>query len=267
MPLLITQPSPQGLGSALTYARRYSLCAVLNLVADADDDGQAAKPSSYGKPPKTKRQAPKPAGRGFRTRRHATPNARRSTSCSRRSPRRRATSSLRSSRRGGSSSSEGWMDKLTPSRDGTASLLIELLQERKAKQRERTYPRTSDDLGQARHRDSFGTPSCAPSGPSSRPLCRRPVPRGRLQVRRLDPRRAPSGGSSRGRKRPRKVAQVSRRRRPVGARRRRLADPRLRRLPANFRAIATTRTAAPRAGARARTAARAHARRRAPPKM
>jgi ERF superfamily len=42
MPLMIAQATAQGLGSAITYARRYSLCAVLNLVADEDDDGQAA---------------------------------------------------------------------------------------------------------------------------------------------------------------------------------------------------------------------------------
>ena len=32
---------PQGLGSALTYARRYSLCAILGIVTE-DDDGNAA---------------------------------------------------------------------------------------------------------------------------------------------------------------------------------------------------------------------------------
>lgn len=32
----------QALGSAITYARRYALSAVLNLVADADDDGRGA---------------------------------------------------------------------------------------------------------------------------------------------------------------------------------------------------------------------------------
>lgn len=42
MPLLLDKPTAQALGSALTYARRYSLCAVLNLVADEDDDGSAA---------------------------------------------------------------------------------------------------------------------------------------------------------------------------------------------------------------------------------
>jgi len=42
MPLLLDKQNAQGLGSAITYARRYSLCAVLNLVADEDDDGQKA---------------------------------------------------------------------------------------------------------------------------------------------------------------------------------------------------------------------------------
>ena len=43
MPLLLgPNQTPQGMGSALTYARRYALCAVLNLVADDDDDAQAS---------------------------------------------------------------------------------------------------------------------------------------------------------------------------------------------------------------------------------
>ena len=41
IPLLLTKNDPQGQGSAITYARRYALCAVLNLVADEDDDGNA----------------------------------------------------------------------------------------------------------------------------------------------------------------------------------------------------------------------------------
>lgn len=41
MPLLLDRENSQGLGSALTYARRYAVCAVLNLVADEDDDGNA----------------------------------------------------------------------------------------------------------------------------------------------------------------------------------------------------------------------------------
>jgi hypothetical protein len=50
MPLLLEKQNAQGLGSAITYARRYALCAVLNIVADVDDDGEKAarakKPSS-----------------------------------------------------------------------------------------------------------------------------------------------------------------------------------------------------------------------------
>jgi hypothetical protein len=42
MPLLLGKEDSQGFGSAITYARRYSLCAVLNLVADDDDDGHRA---------------------------------------------------------------------------------------------------------------------------------------------------------------------------------------------------------------------------------
>jgi hypothetical protein len=54
MPLMIgDNPTSQALGSAITYARRYALTAVLNLVADEDDDGAASQ--SYG------RTAQKPA--------------------------------------------------------------------------------------------------------------------------------------------------------------------------------------------------------------
>lgn len=44
--LLLTKQDMQGLGSAITYARRYSLAALLNM-AQADDDGnEASKPAS-----------------------------------------------------------------------------------------------------------------------------------------------------------------------------------------------------------------------------
>lgn len=42
MPLMLAKSDPQGQGSAITYARRYSLMAVLGLVADEDDDGNKA---------------------------------------------------------------------------------------------------------------------------------------------------------------------------------------------------------------------------------
>lgn len=41
-PLMLEKTNAQGLGSALTYQRRYSYCAALGLVADPDDDGAAA---------------------------------------------------------------------------------------------------------------------------------------------------------------------------------------------------------------------------------
>jgi hypothetical protein len=41
-PVTPTQATPQGLGSALTYARRYALQAIVGVAADDDDDGNAA---------------------------------------------------------------------------------------------------------------------------------------------------------------------------------------------------------------------------------
>lgn len=41
-PLRPSKQDPQGYGSALTYARRYSLSAMLGVIADDDDDGNAA---------------------------------------------------------------------------------------------------------------------------------------------------------------------------------------------------------------------------------
>lgn len=50
-----SKADPQGIGSAITYARRYSLAAILGIVVDEDDDGNAASQ----KPATTARQAPK----------------------------------------------------------------------------------------------------------------------------------------------------------------------------------------------------------------
>lgn len=46
----------QGYGSAMTYARRYAVMGMLGLVADADDDGNAAS-----KPPVTRSKGKKPS--------------------------------------------------------------------------------------------------------------------------------------------------------------------------------------------------------------
>lgn len=45
MLLMPAKTDPQGQGSAITYARRYALMAALGLVADEDDDGNAASKS------------------------------------------------------------------------------------------------------------------------------------------------------------------------------------------------------------------------------
>lgn len=62
MPLLLAKPDAQGLGSAITYARRYAVLAVLGLVADDDDDGNAAStpapPVAVKAAPAAKKQPP-----------------------------------------------------------------------------------------------------------------------------------------------------------------------------------------------------------------
>lgn len=49
IPLLLDKDNSQGQGSAITYARRYALMAMLGLVADEDDDGAAASKPKGGK--------------------------------------------------------------------------------------------------------------------------------------------------------------------------------------------------------------------------
>lgn len=48
MPLLLRSKDAQAQGSAITYARRYSLLAMLGLAPDDDDDGQAASNRNQG---------------------------------------------------------------------------------------------------------------------------------------------------------------------------------------------------------------------------
>jgi hypothetical protein len=43
MPLVLAKDDPQGQGSAITYARRYSLMSTLGLVADEDNDGEGVR--------------------------------------------------------------------------------------------------------------------------------------------------------------------------------------------------------------------------------
>ena len=51
MPLILSKRDAQGMGSAITYARRYALSAAINIVTDDDDDGnQASQPASRRAP-------------------------------------------------------------------------------------------------------------------------------------------------------------------------------------------------------------------------
>lgn len=59
VPLLCeNKANPQKMGSAITYARRYGLCAMLGIVGEEDDDGQRATPTQELPPPKAR---PEPA--------------------------------------------------------------------------------------------------------------------------------------------------------------------------------------------------------------
>ena len=124
MPLQATQPTPQGMGSALTYARRYSLCAVLNLVADVDDDGTGGAAPAKAKPAKAKpAQHPLDSATDAQRRKiHVLLKAEPETT---RDELQQIVAPW------GIELAEGWMDRLSPGADGTASLLIELLTERK----------------------------------------------------------------------------------------------------------------------------------------
>lgn len=42
LPLIVMKSDPQSVGSALTYARRYALSALVGICADEDDDGEKA---------------------------------------------------------------------------------------------------------------------------------------------------------------------------------------------------------------------------------
>lgn len=54
--------TPQQMGSAITYARRYCLCAVTGVAPDDDDDGQAAQQQAREAPPRREeREEPRSA--------------------------------------------------------------------------------------------------------------------------------------------------------------------------------------------------------------
>lgn len=67
---------PQGIGSAITYARRYALAAIVGVAADEDDDGNAASGHVQEAPPKAtqKRSDPKTQQPQSREKKKLDPN-------------------------------------------------------------------------------------------------------------------------------------------------------------------------------------------------
>ena len=63
MTLHLVKSDPQGQGSAITYARRYSYMSILGLVADVDDDGNSSSSVSVTAP--AKRFDPLPGEKSF----------------------------------------------------------------------------------------------------------------------------------------------------------------------------------------------------------
>ena len=53
--------TPQNIGAATTYARRYGLAALVNVAGEADDDGNAASGKTHAAPQRAPASAPKPA--------------------------------------------------------------------------------------------------------------------------------------------------------------------------------------------------------------
>lgn len=60
LPDPMSEIKPQEFGSALTYARRYSLSALLGIASEEDDDGQNAPPAASNQKPPAAKQESKP---------------------------------------------------------------------------------------------------------------------------------------------------------------------------------------------------------------
>ncbi len=56
-PLRPAKQDPQGFGSAITYAKRYAISAMLGVIADEDDDGNAASNGNHKPAQQTQRDA------------------------------------------------------------------------------------------------------------------------------------------------------------------------------------------------------------------
>lgn len=70
--------TPQAMGSAITYARRYCLCAITGIAPEDDDDGaaaQAAAQSQRDTASRSSRSRQRPQTNGQQAARHETPSA------------------------------------------------------------------------------------------------------------------------------------------------------------------------------------------------
>lgn len=114
MPLLLDKSSAQAMGSAITYTRRYSLCAVLNLVTDDDDDGQAAGTRAVNG------RAGRPTDKQKKLIRDL---------CSQKEVTSAQLNVMLDQIGAGVEVKEGWLDLLTGGRDGSASALINWLKD------------------------------------------------------------------------------------------------------------------------------------------
>jgi hypothetical protein len=108
----------QDLGSAITYARRYAIQCVLDLIVEDDDDGKAASepPKSYGK-------------QGFQSGGGASDQQKKLIRKLIKEKKVEAGSLQIILNTIGVEPKTGWMEDLTPGRDGTASALITYLKD------------------------------------------------------------------------------------------------------------------------------------------
>ena len=60
-PIIPAKKDSQGIGAAMTYAKRYSLCGMIGIVADEDDDGNATVVNHH----EEQKQMPKPSTVSF----------------------------------------------------------------------------------------------------------------------------------------------------------------------------------------------------------
>lgn len=64
--LPLAKADPQGVGSAMTYGRRYGLAAIIGIVADPDDDGNAASAKNGNGNVRPMKPNERPANGGYR---------------------------------------------------------------------------------------------------------------------------------------------------------------------------------------------------------